>query len=170
LHPRHDWPDRFHVIASAGVNAIVKIHGRVAMRRDEFDPVAELGFPCAAVQVDIAELVAPPTIAGAGKVGGLRAIVAIGGKSFQARVYGDEPFVIGADDGGEDGQRVTEVRSDAPVVEIHEDVGAGLQFSDFGQREVDVPGAGASSGKDFDRQACVLHRRLRRYRPGKCVL
>src|SRR5579862_3258769 len=55
-------PDRFHLVAAADVNPVVEIHGRIAMRRDEFDVVAELRTLGCVFHIDIAEFVAAPAV------------------------------------------------------------------------------------------------------------
>src|SRR5579864_4434066 len=124
------------------------------MRRNELDSIPELWPRGASVHIDIAELVTAPSIAGTGKIRGLWSITAIGGESFQAGINGNKPFVIRADHGGEHHQGMAEVQPDPPVVEIHKNVRTGLQFGDFGESDVDIPRARASSRQNLRREPC----------------
>jgi hypothetical protein len=58
----HYRPDLFHALAAAGVNPVVEIHGRVAMRRDELDTISQA---LRRFTIDIAELVSAPAVVGA---------------------------------------------------------------------------------------------------------
>jgi len=113
------------------------------MGRDEFDAIAEAKFG-----VEEAELVAAPAVGGV-EMRGLGAVAAIGGESFESGVDGDEGIVIGADDGCEDRHGRLKINAEAAILQVHHDVGTGLQFRQVEKIEIDVPGSSASSAENF---------------------
>ena len=139
----HHKPDGFDRFAAADINLVVQIYSGVAVRRDEFDPVAEHDLG-----VEESEFVAAPAVFRV-EMRGLRPIAAVGGEGFEAGVDRDEGVVIGADHGRENRHSRLEIDANAAVSQVHHDVGSGLNFGHVRQAEIDVPGSRAASGEDF---------------------
>src|SRR5258708_2644514 len=62
LPARHDRPDRLDVLTSERVDAVVEVHGRVAVRHVEFNALADLGHARAGCRGDNADLVAGSSV------------------------------------------------------------------------------------------------------------
>src|SRR5215471_5273382 len=56
--PRRDGPDGFDLVAETGINAVVEIHVGIAVRDDEFQPLADRRQLAARLQIHGPELVA----------------------------------------------------------------------------------------------------------------
>ena len=83
--------------------------------------------------MDVAEFVACIFVASDGWIDGPGAEGPVGGKGLEAGIDGDAVGVGRADDGREHGHGVEEWNlADSGVCFVHEDVGSGLQFGDFG--------------------------------------
>src|SRR6266545_7923644 len=80
-----DWPDRLDTLAADRVNPIVQVHGRIAVRYQELQAVAESRQLRPLGRGDRAELVAGPAVCQPLPTLRLGAIRHIGGKSLRAR-------------------------------------------------------------------------------------
>jgi hypothetical protein len=112
------------------------------MRGDELDTVSEIEGG-----IEKSKLIAAPSIFRC-EIRRFRPVAAIGREGFESRIDGGEGVVIGADDRRKNRHGVLKIDADAPISQVHEDVGSGLQLGDVGQIKIDVPRSGAASGKN----------------------
>ena len=59
-----DWPHFFDAVAAYAIDAVVEIRSRIAVRRDEFQTVAEFRKPFRPIH--ISKFVAAPAVRGSG--------------------------------------------------------------------------------------------------------
>src|SRR5712691_1750077 len=142
-------PDGLYRISAVGMNSVIKVNGRIAVRRDKLDPVSQLGAFRGVLHVEITEFVSAPAVLRSGKVESLGAVAAVGGKRLHSRVHSDEILMIRADHRGHYGQRVFKIEALPPIGQVHQRVGTSLQFGQLRQAGIDIPGAGAASRQDL---------------------
>ena len=154
--PCDDRPDRLDGVAPHGVDAVIKIDGRITMSDEEFESVAKLGQCRAGLGRDDAELVAAKLVIQALPVLGQRFAARVGRERLDPGIDGHSTGVARTDDRGQHRQAVREVvilgvsitAADGTVAVVHEDVRAGLELDPAGQLAVDVVRARAAAGKD----------------------
>jgi hypothetical protein len=153
--PRDNAPDPFDNASPDGVDPIVEVDGRVAVRDIELEAVADPGKISARASRDPAELVAVEVVDESGAILGLRRDGRVGGEGLDTGVDRHPAGMVVVDDRGEDRQAGLEVvegrligaAADGPIFEIHERVGARLKLDLTGQSAVDVVGPGAGAGE-----------------------
>src|SRR6476469_3471718 len=79
------WPDAFHMLPAAGVNCGVEIRSRIAVRRDEFQTVAEFRKPFRPIQ--ISKFVPAPAVGGSRQIHGLGTVASVGGKRLVSGIH-----------------------------------------------------------------------------------
>lgn len=149
-----DGPDSFDLLAAGDEDAVVKIDGGVAVGDDEFEAVAKLDSAAFAFESERTVFIAGEGVSDARNAFDDGGEGAVGGGGFDAGVEdGGVGVRLGAD-GREDGEGVGEIvvdgaggAPDAVVVEVHEEIRAGLEFGDAVDVGIDVVGSGGGSGE-----------------------
>src|SRR5262245_3038614 len=159
-----DGPDGLDFVAAAGVEPVIEVHARIAMRHDELDALAERRQLAARFAGECAELIAASRISQTGPALGFSAIGCRGVDRFRSRIDRHAIGMRGIDDGGEHREarlkigidRLAAGAADLAVVDVHEDVRAHLQLGEAVDLAVDVVRAGAAAGENLGVEAGLL--------------
>src|SRR3984893_16245164 len=161
--PPGDLPDRLHRAPAHRVDAVVEVDGGVAVRREELDELPELGQPLRLGGHEPPVLVASPGILHARPLHRLGHEGPVRREGLEAAVHHRHLLARHAHHRGQHGERHLELvvgrparAADAPVVEVHHAVGAGLQLGHPLELAVDVEGAARAAGHDVHRHAVLL--------------
>jgi hypothetical protein len=105
------------------MDAVIEIDCRVAVRGNEADAIPKAEAIRGAIEEDVAELIAGPSIAGSGDVDYIGSEGSIRGEGFEARVDGNAVRVICADHRCKYRESVAEVNAADPGIgSIHKSV------------------------------------------------